>query len=259
MLPFIHEAWVLIIGYLTLVSLHFYYLITLAYVMSRVLRPPWGHGIRYRLRQPLLGQVFGIWLIFRYHHAFFSGRHLFDVWIRFSYGFGWLGSHIWWWMIWCHLIFWHTAHLMPYWGTFRFSWDMESHDPHHLWDACWVDGLLLSYHDPLVESLLGHSVGLTLLIFRYHHAFSSRRRLFDVWIRFNCGYGWLGLRIWWWVIQFVLIFQPTIHLMLYWGIFPLQLRFIDLHGFTWSSPFMRYILNWWSVFISPWFIQMSFS
>ena len=49
------RAWVLIIGYLGLVSLHFYHPITLAYVTSRVLRPPWGHEIRCRLRQPLLG------------------------------------------------------------------------------------------------------------------------------------------------------------------------------------------------------------
>ena len=43
-----------IIGYLGLVSLHFYYLITLTYVTSRVLRPPWGHGIRCRPRHPYL-------------------------------------------------------------------------------------------------------------------------------------------------------------------------------------------------------------
>ena len=36
---------VLIIGYLSLVSFHFFHPITLAYVTSRVLRPPWGHGI----------------------------------------------------------------------------------------------------------------------------------------------------------------------------------------------------------------------
>ena len=68
-----------IIGYLGLVSCHFYYLISLAYVMSRVLRPPWGHGIRCRLRQPLLRRVFEIWLIFGYHHASSSERRLFDV------------------------------------------------------------------------------------------------------------------------------------------------------------------------------------
>ena len=43
------RAWVLIIGYLGLVFLHFYHPITLAYVTSRVLRPPWGHEIRCRL------------------------------------------------------------------------------------------------------------------------------------------------------------------------------------------------------------------
>ena len=72
------RAWVLIIGYLGLVSLHFYHPITLAYVMSRVLRPPWGHGIRCRLRQPLLGQVFEIWSPFRYCHASSSERRLSD-------------------------------------------------------------------------------------------------------------------------------------------------------------------------------------
>ena len=75
------RAWVLIIGYLGLVSLLFYYPITLAYVTSRVLRPPWGHGIRCHLQQPLLGQVFEIWLIFRYSHASSSEKSLFDVWI----------------------------------------------------------------------------------------------------------------------------------------------------------------------------------
>ena len=72
------RAWVLIIRYLGLVSLHFNHLITLAYVTSCVLRPPWGHGIRYRLQQPLLEQVFEIRLPFGYRHAFSSGKHLSD-------------------------------------------------------------------------------------------------------------------------------------------------------------------------------------
>ena len=114
------RAWVLIIGYFGLVFLHFYFFITLAYVTSRVLRPPWDHEIRCRLRQPLLGQVFGIWLIFRYHHVFSFGRRPFDFWIQFSCGYGWLGLHIWWWMIRCCPIFWSTIHLIPYYGIFLF-------------------------------------------------------------------------------------------------------------------------------------------
>ena len=39
------RAWVLIIGYLGLVSFHFYHPITLAFVTSWVLRPHWGHDI----------------------------------------------------------------------------------------------------------------------------------------------------------------------------------------------------------------------
>ena len=88
--------------------------------MSRVLRPLWGHGIRC-LRQPLLWQLFEIWLIFRSHHAFSFGRHLFDVWTQFNRGYGWLGLHIWWWMIRCCLIFWSTIHLMSYWGICPFQ------------------------------------------------------------------------------------------------------------------------------------------
>ena len=115
------RAWVLIIGYLSLVSFHFYFLISLAYVTSCVLRSHWGHEIRCRLWQPLLGQVFEIWLIFGCQHASSSGRRLFDVRTRFSCGFGWLRLHIWWWMIECCPIFWSTIHLMPYWGIFPFQ------------------------------------------------------------------------------------------------------------------------------------------
>ena len=80
MLHFIYEGMgFFIIGYLGLVSFHFYHPITLTYVMSRVLRPPWGHGIRCRLRQPPLGQVFEIWSIFGCYHASSSRRRFFDV------------------------------------------------------------------------------------------------------------------------------------------------------------------------------------
>ena len=64
---------------------------------------------------------------------------------------------------------------------FLFGWDLYiftgSHEPHHLRDAYRVDDLLLSCHDPPVESLLGHLVKLILLIFRCHHASSYGRCL----------------------------------------------------------------------------------
>ena len=52
------------------------------------------------------------------HCASLSGIRLFDLRVRFSYGRGWLGLHIWWWMIWCHLIFQPIPHFIPYWGIF---------------------------------------------------------------------------------------------------------------------------------------------
>ena len=84
--------------------------------------------------------------------------------------------------------------------------------------------------------------------FRYH-VFSSERRFFDLLIRFSWEHGWLGLHTWWWMIWCHLIFRPTTHLMPYWGIFSFWLRFVNLHWFAWSSPFTRYTLNWWFVFI----------
>ena len=76
----------LIIGYLSLVSLHFFHPITLAYVTSRVLRPPWGHEIRCYLWQPLLRLVFGIWLIYRRCSVSSSMRCFFDAWRWSSVG-----------------------------------------------------------------------------------------------------------------------------------------------------------------------------
>ena len=73
------RVWVLIFGHLNLVFLHFYYLITLAYVTSYVLRPPWGHGIICHIWQSLLRQEFEVQLIFRCHHAFSFRRRFFNV------------------------------------------------------------------------------------------------------------------------------------------------------------------------------------
>ena len=55
---------------------------------------------------------------------------------------------------------------------------MELHDHLHLREM-YTETMtcLLSYHDLLVEPLLGHSVRLTFFIFRYYHAYSSGKRL----------------------------------------------------------------------------------
>ena len=56
------------------------------------------------------------------HHASPSERYLLDLWVWFSYGCGWLGLHVWWWMTWGHQFFFRPiTHLMPYWGIFPFS------------------------------------------------------------------------------------------------------------------------------------------
>ena len=58
---------------------------------------------------------------------------------------------------------------------YRFSWScmiISTYEIHTETMTC-----LLSYHDPLVEPLLGHSVRTTLLIFGSPHASSFERRL----------------------------------------------------------------------------------
>ena len=79
-LQLVHEGMGLIIGYLSLVSLHFFHPITLAYVTSRVLRPPWGHEIRRYLWQPSLGQAFVDWLKYSCYHVLFMEDTFGSIW-----------------------------------------------------------------------------------------------------------------------------------------------------------------------------------
>ena len=84
-LHLIHEGMGLIIGYLSLVSLHFFHPNpSLRYVpcLKTTLRPE----IRCYLWQPLLRLVFGIWLIYRRRSVSSSRRCFFDAWRWFSVG-----------------------------------------------------------------------------------------------------------------------------------------------------------------------------
>ena len=74
-LHLLHESMGLIIGYLSLVSLHFFNSITMTYVTSRVLRPPWGHEIRHYLWQFSLGQAFVDWLKYSRYYVLFYERY----------------------------------------------------------------------------------------------------------------------------------------------------------------------------------------
>ena len=102
---------------------------------------------------------------------------------------------------------------------------------------------LLSYHDLPGEPLLSHSV---------------RPTLFDIWMP-SCFFFWetfiwsVGLiQLWTLMIRithlvmddlvpFNFLTYHTSDAIL--GIFPFWLRFVDLHGFPWSSPTTRYTLT----------------
>ena len=119
---------------------------------------------------PLLGRVFEIWLIFGCHHASSLGGRCIDVWVHFSSGFGWLGLHVWWLMIWCCLIFsdlppiqCHTRAYSVSDEIYRYSWSclfISTYEVHTKTMTC-----LLSYHNLPMEPFLIHSVRLTLFGF----------------------------------------------------------------------------------------------
>ena len=132
-------------------------------------------------------------------------------WTRFSCGYGWLGLHIWQWMIRYCLIFWSTIHLMPYWGIFPFQ--LRFVDLH---GVIWSSSLMrytprqwpVCYLIMISQGILSWAIqlGSHFSTFRYHHISSSRRCFFNLLIQFSCGHGWLGLHTWWWIIWCYLIF-----------------------------------------------------
>ena len=153
------------VRYFSLVSLHFFYLITLAYVTSRALRPPWGYEIRCYLWQHLLRLVFGIWLTYGRRPVSSFRRCLFYAWRWFSDGCRWL-LHI---MddIWHCLAPHSTMYQLSYWGIFPFHLvEMSPYfEPGHFHRSeipngvCWDDisssGALLS--SLMVFMILGSS------------------------------------------------------------------------------------------------------
>ena len=150
-LHLVHEGTGLIIGYLSLVSLHFFHPITLAYVTSRVLRPPWDHEIRRYLWQSSLGQAFIDWLKYSRYYVLFYGRYF---WEAFGLSLAWHIDVLMDFWVWRQFIedigfIFLPCTKHPYWGIFPhfevtlflsdlvrvssetcfYSWDY--HIPHH--------------------------------------------------------------------------------------------------------------------------------
>ena len=116
---------------------------------------------------------------------------------------------------------------------------------------------LLSFHGLSGEPLSSHSIRPTPFGIRIS-CFSFWGTPFDLWVRSSYGHGWPRSRIWWWMIWYRLIFWPTTHMMPYWGIFPIRLRFVDLHWFAWSPPVTRCTPGLWLDFILSWLSDGAF-
>ena len=101
-------------------------------------------------------------------------------------------------------------------------------------------------------------LGPRFLTLRCHHASHFKRYIFDLWVWFCYGRGWLGPHIWWWVTWCHLTFQPVTHLISYWGIFHFRSRFVNPHWFAWSLLVTRYKSSWWFDFILLWFSNGAF-
>ena len=75
----------LIIGYLSLVSLRCFHPNTLAYVTSRVLRPPWGREIKRYPWQFSLGRAYVDWLKYSRYYVFSYGKYFWKHLVSLSY------------------------------------------------------------------------------------------------------------------------------------------------------------------------------
>ena len=101
---------------------------------------------------------------------------------------------------------------------------------------------LLSYPDPLVEPLWSHLVKLVFFGVWLSSCFSF-------WVMDLDDEGRAPDDRW---LEAIWFFWPITHLIPYWGIFSIRLRFVDLHWLSWPSPVTRCTLGWWFDFIFPW-------
>ena len=99
---------------------------------------------------------------------------------------------------------------------------------------------LLFYHDPLVEPLLSHLI--RPIFFRHLYAIMLLIQG-DISLTFGfvLGYGDHTFDDRWFHVTWFPIYHTS---MPYWGIFPFQLRVIDLHGATWSLPLSGCAPRW---------------
>ena len=100
--------------------------LTLAYVTSRVLKPPWGHEIRRYLWQSSLGQVFVDWLKYSRYYAFSYGgyfwKHLVSLLLGILIFDGFLSLEIVHWWYWIHPLVVHQTSTLGHvslflWGS----------------------------------------------------------------------------------------------------------------------------------------------
>ena len=169
-------------------------------------------------------------------------------------GDGWFGA------IW----FSYLPHIWCHTGAyFRFDWDLLIFVELHAHSTCEIHAeamtCSLSYHDPLVEPLLSHPF---------------RPAFFHIWTS-SCFFFWdtpfwpVGpIQLWTWMtrithlmmddlMSFDFLIHHTSDAIL--GHISVWFRFLDLHGVVWSSPFTRYTLSWWSIFILWWFPSGAFT
>ena len=154
------------------------------------------------------------------------------------------------------VFFWPITHLVPYWGIFRFGWDlrifMESHDRLHLLDTCRDEDLfiILSWSssgaslEPLNRVhtfciqmsscfLLGDSslmLGPDSVVDLDYQDHTFDNGWFEVVRSFDLSHIWCHT----------------------WAYFPFRSRFVYSHWFAWSSLVMRYASGWWFSFILSW-------
>ena len=132
--------------------------------------------------------------------------------------FGLPGSWVWWWLIWCHLIFdlsylWYHTGAYPI--SFRGSWILTDLRDHHLLDAH-RDVDMIVY---LTEPLRSTQPGPHFSTLGFHHASPPGRYILDMCAWFSYGFGRPLLHVRWQMISCRSISDLSCIRCPYWGIF----------------------------------------
>ena len=113
--------------------------------------------------------------------------------------FGLPGSWVWWWLTWCHLIFFDLSYLWCHTAAYPISfgglWILTDLHDHHLLDAHRDVDMIVTLRSPEI-----HPASSALLDAWMPSCLSIWEDILDICAWFSYGFWWPGLHSWWLMI-----------------------------------------------------------